>query len=291
MANTPLDPARTVKIPLPSSSFWEGSPRGPFEGMLSNLDDETPRAEASDIENSVAGSSVPPLHNNMVENLVIDDLDEGLFYEEEDRNQQEMQHRGDHHYAVSSQSKFHNPHPLHQNGSDSTVATAATTRTYSASRRCPESPSYKSLSWESNSSYNQLHHLDGSVVSALSLRQSICSRNQDGVIVLSPQYQGAGGQHSIISLGAESLNQLRFSPPPQDLLTVFQAAPLVRQTENVLYEMGTIDFDHERQTLPKVFEEAAEASGKEIAVDFQIATKDRLSAFLAKENGRILHFR
>jgi hypothetical protein len=50
--------------------------------------------------------------------------------------------------------------------------------------------------------------------------------------------------------------------------------------------VGRLDFDYEQEILRNAFKE----TGEKIAVAFETATTDRLSAFLAKGEGRILHF-
>ena len=72
----------------------------------------------------------------------------------------------------------------------------------------------------------------------------------------------------------------------RDLLTVFQAAPLAFFVNEEEYAIPTLDFESERELLIKTFEEA----GADIRIDFEIAATDRLSAFLAQDKGRILHF-
>uniref|UniRef100_A0A7S1UTK6 CHAT domain-containing protein n=1 Tax=Grammatophora oceanica TaxID=210454 RepID=A0A7S1UTK6_9STRA len=73
-----------------------------------------------------------------------------------------------------------------------------------------------------------------------------------------------------------------------DLLTVFQAAPLVYQDimtgEHV--PLGLLDFQQERHIL----EAALRDAHMDIDLSFDIATSDRLGAFLAKREGRVLHF-
>lgn len=69
-----------------------------------------------------------------------------------------------------------------------------------------------------------------------------------------------------------------------DLLTVFQAAPLACTDQNGNYHaMGAIDLEFERELLSKTFQEA----GANILVDFEMATSDALSSFLARKEGRI----
>jgi hypothetical protein len=86
----------------------------------------------------------------------------------------------------------------------------------------------------------------------------------------------------------------RTSSPPQgqqqeyeDFLTVFQAAPLAYLDESkVPQPFQRLDFNYEREILLSAFKE----TGAKIAIRFETATTDRLSAFLAKGEGRILHF-
>jgi hypothetical protein len=79
------------------------------------------------------------------------------------------------------------------------------------------------------------------------------------------------------------------SEEEEDLLTVFQAAPLVLlDSDGKEHPMKALDFEFERELLTKTFEESGGASN--IRVDFEIATTDRLSMFLAEDQGRILHF-
>lgn len=70
-----------------------------------------------------------------------------------------------------------------------------------------------------------------------------------------------------------------------DLLTVFQAAPLAGMNQNGKFQaVGDLDLEFERELLKKTF------IGSQIAVDFEIATTDALGSFLARDQGRILHF-
>ena len=72
-----------------------------------------------------------------------------------------------------------------------------------------------------------------------------------------------------------------------DLLTVFQAEPLACVGPNQeLREVASLDFEYERDILLKTIKEA----GDRIAVCFEKATTDRLGAFLASGQGRVLHF-
>jgi hypothetical protein len=75
----------------------------------------------------------------------------------------------------------------------------------------------------------------------------------------------------------------------EDLLTVFQAAPLawVSAADDVAHPMKAIDFEFERDLLTKTFQECV---GTGIRVEYEIATTDRLGFFLAKGEGHILHF-
>jgi hypothetical protein len=81
-----------------------------------------------------------------------------------------------------------------------------------------------------------------------------------------------------------------FSPEPtstNELLTVFQSAPLVYQDENGKFQpVGMLDFDRERKDLTKAL------SQTEIKVDlaFDFANTDRLFNFLAQGKGRVLHY-
>jgi hypothetical protein len=79
-----------------------------------------------------------------------------------------------------------------------------------------------------------------------------------------------------------------------DLLTIFQAAPLVYldNTTGDFQTLPLLNFDYERHELTKAIEEASVLGdgSRKIEVDFQIATVDRMSAFLASEKGQIMHF-
>ena len=73
----------------------------------------------------------------------------------------------------------------------------------------------------------------------------------------------------------------------EDFLTVFQAAPLAYVDKHgETRPLKSLDFEFERDALTKAFQE----SGANIHLDFEIATTDSLSKFLADEKGRILHF-
>lgn len=75
-----------------------------------------------------------------------------------------------------------------------------------------------------------------------------------------------------------------------DKLTVFQAAPLVWRDElGELQPLEMLDFDRERDSLFQSLEEA-KAVGGEIELNFQTATKDRLSAFFSSTDAHALHF-
>lgn len=70
-----------------------------------------------------------------------------------------------------------------------------------------------------------------------------------------------------------------------DLLTVFQAAPLAGMDENGRFQpVDELNIELERELLKKTFH------GSQVAVDFEIATTDALGSFLARDQGRILHF-
>jgi hypothetical protein len=69
-----------------------------------------------------------------------------------------------------------------------------------------------------------------------------------------------------------------------DVLTVFQATPLVyldMMNRPCLHD--AVDVEHEQKELSKALK------GSSIAVKFEVATTKQLSAFLAKEEGRVLH--
>eukprot|EP00980_Cylindrotheca_fusiformis_P003952 scaffold871_cov130-Cylindrotheca_fusiformis.AAC.29 len=65
-----------------------------------------------------------------------------------------------------------------------------------------------------------------------------------------------------------------------DLLTVFQAAPLAFN-DQAIPELG---LDFERNILQNIFERS------QVVIDFQIGTFDTLGEFLARSQGRALHF-
>ena len=103
------------------------------------------------------------------------------------------------------------------------------------------------------------------------------------------------------NFAARGVTQSPLNPPPrasqsiiqQDLITVFQAAPLawISAEDGKPQPMTSIDFEFERDLLTKTFDESfSEGKNRKILVDFEIATIDRLSYFLAKDEGRILHF-
>ena len=72
-----------------------------------------------------------------------------------------------------------------------------------------------------------------------------------------------------------------------ELLTVFQSAPLVYQDNNGKFQpVGMLDFDRERKDLTKAL------SQTEIKVDlaFDFANTDRLFNFLTQGKGRVLHY-
>ena len=96
------------------------------------------------------------------------------------------------------------------------------------------------------------------------------------------------GDHS---LAASSLHSRMISELP-DLLTVFQAAPLVYQDKHTgeAVPLPALGFETERQVLTKAIHEASHSMGRMIDVDFQVATTDRLGLFLAQEEGQLMHF-
>jgi hypothetical protein len=71
------------------------------------------------------------------------------------------------------------------------------------------------------------------------------------------------------------------------LLAVFQASPLAAiDIDGTPHPIDRLDFEHERESLVKVFNE----SRARIHVEFEVATTERLGDFLAKGKGKILHF-
>ncbi|KAL3914322.1 MAG: hypothetical protein SGARI_000182, partial [Bacillariaceae sp.] len=96
---------------------------------------------------------------------------------------------------------------------------------------------------------------------------------------------------NVASIGSlpSSLHYEMVSELP-DLLTVFQAAPLVYKSNGEFVPLAPLGFDTERQVLKKAIEEASLSMGRAIDIDFQIATTDRLGLFLAQEEGQLMHF-
>ena len=90
------------------------------------------------------------------------------------------------------------------------------------------------------------------------------------------------------SISSESTTDITCpSGVPKDLLTVFQAEPLAYIDENqISHSIDVLDFECERDILLRTFRE----SGANIYVAFETATTDRLGAFLARGEGRVLHF-
>lgn len=73
------------------------------------------------------------------------------------------------------------------------------------------------------------------------------------------------------------------------LLTVFQADPLAYQDDDGKFcAVPVLDFESERQLLTETL--TSENDGNPIEVLFDIATTERLGTFLAKGEGRVLHF-
>jgi hypothetical protein len=105
----------------------------------------------------------------------------------------------------------------------------------------------------------------------------------------SPEVDGAStnAQADATDFSSHSVSIISELGEPQDFLTVFQAPPLAFvDHEQIPHPVGALDFDYEREMLQKTFRE----SGAKIAVTFETATTDRLGAFLARGEGRILHF-
>jgi hypothetical protein len=74
---------------------------------------------------------------------------------------------------------------------------------------------------------------------------------------------------------------------PQDLLMFFQAGPLVYTLANEVHPLDQIDFDVEREIIKEAIEDVAD---NQIAISFETATANLLGRFLAKGEGRVLHF-
>ena len=74
----------------------------------------------------------------------------------------------------------------------------------------------------------------------------------------------------------------------QELLAVFQASPLatINKNDGTMLPIDRLDFEHERESLVRVFNE----SGARINVEFEVATTENLGHFLAKGKGKNLHF-
>jgi len=72
-------------------------------------------------------------------------------------------------------------------------------------------------------------------------------------------------------------------------MTVFQSAPLayVDPKTGIHHECPLLDFDYEARALTQALTDAAD--GANVDVQFDIATTDRLSAFLAKSESRVMH--
>mmetsp|Transcript_103878 Transcript_103878/g.155542 ORF Transcript_103878/g.155542 Transcript_103878/m.155542 type:complete len:984 (-) Transcript_103878:345-3296(-) len=76
----------------------------------------------------------------------------------------------------------------------------------------------------------------------------------------------------------------------EDLLIVFQAAPLVWFSEDgTAHSIKSMDFEFEQEMLSKTLREACSAQFN-IRVEYEIATTDRLGLVLAQAKGRVLHF-
>ena len=85
----------------------------------------------------------------------------------------------------------------------------------------------------------------------------------------------------------ESLRSSATAPHRRNLLTVFQAAPLVNvDPYGCAAPIDPLDFETERLML----EESLCGSHIKIDVDYDIATPDRINAFMAKQEGSVLHF-
>jgi hypothetical protein len=119
-------------------------------------------------------------------------------------------------------------------------------------------------------------------------------RMSSSSLPVSPPYRQTSIYKGDIRLSS-SLHS-RSNPEPEqlavpDLLTVFQAAPLAfRSSTGDAVPLPALGFERERQILNKAIREASFSAGRQIDVDFQIATTDRLGFFLAQEEGQLMHF-
>lgn len=89
---------------------------------------------------------------------------------------------------------------------------------------------------------------------------------------------------SIIPGGGSRNGSDRGVAVKSDLLTIFQAAPLVGMVGTKLSPIGELNLEEERTQVSRIFRRT------NVAVDFKIATHDALGTFLAEDKGRILHF-
>lgn len=94
--------------------------------------------------------------------------------------------------------------------------------------------------------------------------------------------------HHSTSLGSQGSNGSS-SGSGDSLLTVFQADPLAYTDEDEqLIAVPVLDFESERQLLTESL--INNDGDPTIDVLFDIATTERLGTFLAKGEGRVLHF-
>jgi hypothetical protein len=96
--------------------------------------------------------------------------------------------------------------------------------------------------------------------------------------------------HHSSSLGSQGSNGSGSNFSGDSLLRVFQADPLAYTDDDAnLIAVPVLDFESERQLLTESLINETDGNTT-IDVVFDIATTERLGTFLAKGEGRVLHF-
>lgn len=114
--------------------------------------------------------------------------------------------------------------------------------------------------------------------------RAVC-RNDEGTTD-----EGTGGQDAAHGPDAQQEAGKNRVGARFDQLAVFQAAPLVwKDDEGVLHSISMLDFEQEREILSESLQYAARV-GAEIDLVFETATTDRLGAFLATSETKVIHF-